>query len=513
MRIDTYLQPQDLVGCRFRLRQKQTYPLIPATETAKLRKLRLDKAREHVFKLFPTQPQLGDKKDFLRIDIQETPDLELRWLNTIEALEADADMITNPAVEVQGVFLFPIDALVRRPDGTYMPVLVTNHRVARHDLNREIQVISTRRLGLGIPKVSHYRMKHHAVDSYTLALADRFLAELGYGSSRGVLVGQNHELAFVLDTDYFQQGLQTAMETAIPTTPRRVKECGHCRYWPLCEAELQQRNDISLLFPGDKAAALQRNGVDSIEKLAKEGTGEDAVLARAYLDGVELIRRQKTVSAPRFDIEIDIDVEAYLDQGAYLWGAFDGHSYHPFVTWNELGGEHEAANFARFWQWLTETRNQAKANGKSIGVFCYSAHGENHWLRGSARRFHGRYPGVPSEAEIKAFISSNEWIDVFALVKSQLMGTKGLGLKTIAPIAGHHWEEQEVDGEASVNLYLVATGAVLRGDVLISTSLIDAQRSLLSYNGDDCRATAAVRAFLSDNAPGVPYYEHDTPVA
>ena len=280
----------------------------------------------------------------------------------------------------------------------------------------------------------------------------------------------------------------------------------------MCEKELINRNDISLLFPGDKALQLQRSGIDSVEKLAASGSGDDAVLARAYLTGVEFIRRRKVVSAPRFDIEIDIDVEAYLDQGAYLWGTYDGQNYRPFVTWNELGGKHEAANFAQFWQWLTDTRTKAKAEGKSIGVFCYSAHGENHWLRGSALRFHGHYPGVPSEAEVMSFIASNEWIDVFALVKQQLMGTKGLGLKAIAPLAGHHWEEQELDGEASVNLYLVATGAVLRGDVLINTSLIDAQQALLSYNGDDCRATAAVRAFLSHGAPGVPYYEQGTPV-
>ena len=512
MKIDTYLQPQDLVGCRFRLRQKQTYPAISATETAKLRKLRLDKAREHVFKLFPTSSQLGDNKDFLRIDINDADDLDTRWFYTLEAIATQATLITNPVVEALGYFQFPIDALVRRPEGTYMPVLVTNHRAARNDPNRSIQVIPTRRLGLTTAEKAKYRMKHHAVDSYTLALADRFLCDLGCASSRGVLIGQNHELAFVLDTSYFQQGLQAALETPIPSTPHRVKECSHCRYWSLCEKELINRNDISLLFPGDKALQLQRSGIDSVEKLADSGSGDDAVLARAYLTGVEFIRRRKVVSAPRFDIEIDIDVEAYLDQGAYLWGTYDGQNYRPFVTWNELGGKHEAANFAQFWQWLTDTRTKAKAEGKSIGVFCYSAHGENHWLRGSALRFHGHYPGVPSEAEVMSFIASNEWIDVFALVKQQLMGTKGLGLKAIAPLAGHHWEEQELDGEASVNLYLVATGAVLRGDVLINTSLIDAQQALLSYNGDDCRATAAVRAFLSHGAPGVPYYEQGTPV-
>lgn len=469
-----------------------------------MRQLRLAKAKDHVFTLYPTGPQLGDSKKFLRIDIPTTEDLETRWLFTLEALAAEASIITNPVIEAEEKFRFPIDVLVRRPDGNYFPVLVTNHRSARFDPSRRVRVVATRRLGLGKPHLGNYRMKHHAVDSYTLALADRTLREIGLASSRGALVGQNHELAFILDTDLFQQGLQTAIDAAPPTEPHRVKECAHCRYWPICEATLRDHDDISLLFSGDKGTEYKRQGVVSVEKLAREGEGTDAILARAYQRGIELMRRQAEVTAPRFDVEIDIDVEAYLDHGAYLWGAYDGQHYRAFVTWNELDSEHEARNFAEFWSWLSESRAAAKAAGKTVGVFCFSAHGENHWLRTSAQRFFGRYPGVPSEAEIIEFISSEEWIDVFTLVKKQLLGTRGLGLKTIAPAAGFRWEEEELDGEASINRYLVATGAVLKGDVLITTSLIDAQRSLLSYNGDDCRATAAVRRFLSQGAPGLP---------
>lgn len=153
------------------------------------------------------------------------------------------------------------------------------------------------------------------------------------------------------------------------------------------------------------------------------------------------------------------------------------------------------------WTWLKQRREAAIAAGKTVGVFCYSSHGENHWLRFSARRFHGRYEGVPSEAEVSAFIASGEWQDVFVAVKKQLAGPKGLGLKVVAPAAGFHWDADDVDGETSVHLYREATGDVAGVD------LEAAQATLLSYNGDDCRATAAVRRWLAEGAPGVPALE------
>jgi len=128
-----------------------------------------------------------------------------------------------------------------------------------------------------------------------------------------------------------------------------------------------------------------------------------------------------------------------------------------------------------------------------VGVFCYSNHGENYWLLSSARKFETEFSdiaGLPSMAEVRRFIASPEWLDVFALVRRELLGTRGLGLKIVARATGFSWDEQDVDGEASIGLYLAGTPA--------------ARAALLSYNGDDCRATAAVRRFLVAGAPGLP---------
>ncbi|CAB0864906.1 recombinase RecB [Corynebacterium diphtheriae] len=100
-----------------------------------------------------------------------------------------------------------------------------------------------------------------------------------------------------------------------------------------------------------------------------------------------------------------------------------------------------------------------------------------------------------------AFIQSGQWHDVFVAVKNNLVGPEGLGLKVVAPAAGFSWEANDVDGEASVNLYREAVGLDTHVDAETSANV---RATLLSYNGDDCRATAAVRSWLNAGAPGVP---------
>ena len=179
-------------------------------------------------------------------------------------------------------------------------------------------------------------------------------------------------------------------------------------------------------------------------------------------------------------------MEAYLDQGAYLWGAWHDGNYVPFVTWEPLGGRAEAENFAAFWRWLMDVRAQAHAEGKTFAAYCYSAHGENHWMRMSAQRFR-----EVDEREVEEFISSPEWVDMFAHVKRSFAGPFGLGLKVVAPEAGFTWPEEDFDGEESVN----ARREALAGDFV-------ARQRLLDYNSGDVQATRAVREWMDAGAPG-----------
>ncbi|AZA08287.1 TM0106 family RecB-like putative nuclease [Corynebacterium pseudopelargi] len=472
--------PHDLVGCRYRRVQQERFPDLPPTESSLARLERVEEAREAVMALLPTAPARGDAKRFIRIDARGD------FFATLEALAADATMVTNAVLEGEDhdkPWQVHVDVLVRRAKQHYMPVIISNHRIARPDPNKEVPTIPTARLGLGQPRSVHAKIRHHAVDSYAVAMAARALERMGIACPEGGLIGQNRALAYIIATKNLQQGLDTTLQGPTPTHAHRVKECASCRFWPKCEAELQARDHVSLVLPGGRSSIYLEEGIESVQELIDANLGLPSRLAQAWRNHEPVLVTSEHPQHPRRDVEIDIDVEAYLDQGAYLWGTFDGHEYRPFATWGELGGVEEAENFARFWDWLM--RRKAAAEG-SFGVYCYSAHGENHWLKFSARRFHGKYPGVPSEQEVRDFIASDEWIDVFAQVKAQLAGPFGLGLKVVAPVAGYHWKD-DIDGEASVDLYRQG-----------------ARETLLRYNADDCKATAAVRRWLDAGAPGVP---------
>src|SRR5699024_4787617 len=129
-------------------------------------------------------------------------------------------------------------------------------------------------------------------------------------------------------------------------------------------------------------------------------------------------------------------------------------------------------------------------------AYCYSAHGENHWMRMSAQRFHEHTPGVPSVEEVDAFINSGESADMFVHVKKNFVGPSRLSLKTEETRAGFFWEQSDFDGEESVNARRVA----IKTDAVA----MRAREMLLTYNADDVQATHAVREWMSDNAPNVP---------
>lgn len=497
---ETELQPADLVGCRYRLVQRRRHPDTAPTDASQRRAERFAAARAEIHALLPVAPAIGDPKRFLRIDVPAGPAAEF---DTLEALAAGANLITGAVFRGTSAgndWHVRVDALARLRDGDYLPVMVSNHRVARRREGSEMPAISTARLGLAKPSTVPYQQRHHAIDGYRLSLAARALATVGLDSGWGGVVGQDRAKVFLAETATHQRALDNALTVPPPPGPRRVKECDSCRFWRYCAPELSAADDISLFLPGDRARSFREQGITTVQGLIDARLGEPSALAWAFREQVPVLRRRESITAPRADVEIDIDVEAYLDQGAYLWGAFDGDIYRPFVTWGELGGDAEAANFARFWDWLSTTRRQAREAGRSFAAYCYSAHGENHWLLTSARRFAGRtFDGVsvPAESEVREFIAAAEWTDMFQVVRSQLAGPAGLGLKIVAPAAGFSWDEAGFDGEQSVHAYRVAMSPD-------QAAADRARAQLLSYNGDDCRATAAVRDWLTAGAPGTP---------
>ncbi|MDK4242098.1 TM0106 family RecB-like putative nuclease [Corynebacterium pseudodiphtheriticum] len=540
-----FVEAHDLVGCHYRLVQARRYPETLATEASQERALRSADARAEVAALLPVAPALGDgrRRNFRRIDLGPLPagdaaSVERREFDTLEALAWQPDLVTgavlagttgNPetgdtagGMGMPGGAAIPhigqackdgntpvewkvsVDALVRTGDNAYLPVMVSNHRVAREKAGGAVAVVPTHRAGLGRPITEEFALRQHSVDGYRLGLAARALEELGLATGRGGLIGQDRRRIFLMDTQRFQRGLSNALAAVqpeeLPQGPRRRKECASCRFWVYCEQELQATDDISLFLSGDRADHLRERGITTVEALRRADpavAGDYAQLADAWRRGIAFLARRpaEEMRIPRADVELDIDMEAYLDQGAYLWGVWDGVDYHPFVTWDELGGAAEARNFAKFWEYLCQRRRQAESAGQSFRAYCYSAHGENHWMRMSVRRFAGQ-PGIPSMEEVSAFIASEQWVDVFRYAKQFLADTAGMGLKQVAATAGHRWPDEDVDGEQSVNARRIAVGD--------GPEATGSRAQLLGYNQGDCQATRVVRDWLCAGAPGVP---------
>lgn len=502
-----------LTRCRHRVYLDATYPheLAGAAENAGARQ-RQEAATAHREairqKLFDADPDGW-------VLIGPDGSMSQRAEQTLAACRAGADRIWGAVlpIEVDTGRRGRSEILLRDTvRGGYIPVIVVNHKVTDPGQGATTSglfewkptVDETRKVRSQVRdqmRVAHlYRM----LERHGLASPARVAGAIGYAGDC-ILV---HDLTTVLD-DYDAR-LTDRVEIArgrTPTKPSQIGECRTCPWWDRCHAELTRERDVSLVASGQRAEVLRELGVHTIDGLAgwegeppevwPQGPFEDAVvIAKAWLADAPLVRRYRHVTVHRADIEVDVDMESFHEHGAYLWGTLlnsgSQSEYRPFATWDAVPTDDEARSFAEFWTWLSDQRRTAERRGKTFAAYCYSRSAEDKWLLSSARRFRG-FPGVPPEAEIKAFIGSPEWVDVYQAVTDQFVCPNGKGLKKIAPIAGHHWRDDEAGGEASMSWYREAVG--LDGEPDPSQ-----RKRLLEYNEDDVIATKILREWMTDRA-------------
>ena len=229
---------------------------------------------------------------------------------------------------------------------------------------------------------------------------------------------------------------------------------------------------------------------------------EQVDLARAALGSAPAYRRRGVdrVGVPRADVEVDIDMEN-VEQGAYLWGALvterrhlnPSSTYEAFATWDELSTEVAALSFSRFWSWLTTVQHRAAASSLSFRAYCYNAAAENRELRAL-----GEAAGVLSEVE--TWIASDDWVDMYRVVKSQLVTGTGMGLKTVAG-------SQDSAGRSTVPV------AKSRWFYTTSQWKLDRRRRstfsewITTYNRNDVEATLAIRDWIDAGAGLAPPIE------
>jgi predicted RecB family nuclease len=205
---------------------------------------------------------------------------------------------------------------------------------------------------------------------------------------------------------------------------------------------------------------------------------------------------------PIGDIEVDIDMENVQD-GVYLWGAVvtdrTGRGqvptgYQAFVTWEPLGPAEEAALFAQFWNWLGQLRSSAAESGRQLRAYCHNAAAENGRMRREAAT-------LGLSGEVESFIASEQWVDLMKVFESQLVTGSSIGLKKAAPLSGFTWEVDDPGGDVSMLYYETAV------DASDQTTAEAARRWLLTYNRNDCEATAALRHWLGTAASACPPIE------
>lgn len=337
--------------------------------------------------------------------------------------------------------------------GGYIPVIVVNHKVTDPG-----QGAITSGLFEWEPAVDPKRKVRSQVrDQMRVAQVYRMLERRGLASPSltAGAIGYNgdcilvHDLSAILD-DYderFADRIAVARGEVL-TSPSQVSECKSCPWWTECKQELVRNRDVSLVAVGSRAELLRDVGCNTIDQLAAwegepledwpHGNFDDAVvIAKAWLADAPLVRRFEKISVTRADIEIDVDMESYQEHGRVPVGDVAQCRWVLDVSRicdvGSLPTRDEARSFAEFWGWLMAERAAAAASGKTFAAYCYSRSAEDKWLLDSARRFAGE-PGIPSKDEIREFIDSPQWVDIYQAVSDQFICPNARGSRRLPPL-------------------------------------------------------------------------------
>lgn len=509
-------------------------PPNPATEQ------RIADARTHRADVALTLAQAHSSASWVSVPVAAEPDERVEA--TMAAMEAGAVVVSGG--------LLPVDhaagrrggaeLLVRTPGG-YVPVIVVRHRITDPGDGAPTTPMTDLNPDNAAPDPQR-KVRSHPRDQLRLAHVRQLLLATGYAETEraiGGVIGLDADVVVWHDLDApsfpgeksatdeyaarFADRLAVASAAATGAeplaVPSRIVACRQCPWWPVCEQELQQSNDVSLVVRGDDAVALRDVGLSTVDRLAAAdphaeppiaftGTTYEAAiaLARAWQAGLTVVRKIPDVDVPRAEVEVDVDMESFVDHGAYLWGSLLSgadvglpRGYRAFATWRPVPTDDEARSFAEFWAWFSDVRARAAERGLTFRAYCYNALAENRWLLGSAERFAG-YPGIPSLDDVQSFVDSDEWVDLFLSVSDSFLCAHGKGLKVIARVAGFRWHDPDAGGEASMRWYREAVG--------MESGVPDVgQRArLLRYNEDDVRATFALREWMTSPAmAGIPY--------
>lgn len=306
--------------------------------------------------------------------------------------------------------------------------------------------------------------------------------------------------------------VQGVVGRSVPSRAALSAHCKQCHWKSACRSELLVAGDLSLV------AALGRSKRDvmqavfpNIEALAASdpetyvtckgkktifpGIGPATLRkyqARAKLlvtDGAKPYLKAP-VSIPVNARQVMFDVEDDPIRGfCYLFGFVERLHEQPETatflpqfaeTFDAVG---EEAAFAKAWAYLN-------ARAADSTIFHYSAY-ERTALRGLA----GRYPWVCSVVEVDDLFDKPNVVDLFAIVRTCTeWPLHDQSIKSIAKYLGFTWRDSDPSGAASIEWFHQFTET---GDPAH-------KQRILTYNEDDCLATAVVLDGINALRPNAP---------
>ena len=423
--------------------------------------------------------------------------LEEREVQTTKAMKAGELLIYQGVIKYKELLGIP-DLLQKMPNGFYVPLDIksgSGMEGADEDFGEE-----------GKPK------KHYALQ---LCLYSEALIGAGFAKERKGFVididGKTIEYNLEPWWDIYQQTkneVQNLMEGRVKNKPAYGGICKLCPWYKSCKKWCQDTNDLSNIFYLGRSKRDLMNeelGIQSVEQLSKlqleeiikrkkqdksflKGFGEKTVeklIKRAdLLTNVKKPVIYNKVNFPEVAYELFFDIEDDPTRDfVYMHGVYERHNgkerFVPFVAKDyTIGSEKDA--WAEFWKYINSLPKD------DFSVYYYSQHEKSTY-----KRMQSRYPDVISLQQVENFFALPNVIDLYKIIFKDTDWPLGsYSLKDIAIYLGFKWRDETPSGALSIEWF---------NKYLESKDPKELERILL-YNEDDCKATATIKDFLSDNS-------------
>ena len=430
---------------------------------------------------------------------------------TTAAMTEGADVIIGGRiVSLDGSLVGAPDILVKLDDG-YAAVEIKGHFVLGVKGPRAF-VSTLTNLSLMEDSEVPFR-SHRKRDLFQVAHYWRILHSMGVATTRpiGGVIGNDSPLVCLwveLDASVpsiLEEATARAHASLVamqhgaknPTDPFEAtwwrSECDRCPWGELCHAELAAAEDPTLLnrVGAEERASLAQSGITTIADIAALSPHDDRLQdgaivfqARARTHG-GLLRRDR--NADDLDVsskarEVDFDIETYLGR-IYLAGFLtttSGESvFEPVVDW--VGTDESEREF------VAEMFSRLASYADSDTVVLHWTDYERVQLVAAGKR-HG--------LSIDGFASVDAWFDAHAVdlyrwTKDHFVSPSGFSLKTVAPLCGFNWRDDDPGGLQSEIWY----EAMLAGDETM-------KQRILEYNEDDVAAQLAIRRWITGKDDG-----------